>query len=639
MPDQSSLLPADDEPAPPSAVNSGEGRRDYVVIARRYRPQRFDELIGQEHVARALEAAITSGRIGHAFLFTGARGTGKTSTARILAKALNCVHGPTPRPCNECDICRSISTGDDVDALEIDGASNRRIDEIRQLRQNVNIRPSRARFKVYIIDEVHMLTNEAFNALLKTLEEPPEHVKFIFCTTEPDDIPITILSRCQRFDFAGVDMAAIAKRLGQICRMEGVEAEPDALMLLARRAAGSMRDSQSLLEQLLAFGNQRITVQDVHEMLGTASAARVSQMVRHFANRDTAGALAELEAAVREGVDVGQLLEQLLAYCRDLMITLAGCPRETLLYTSPDEHGDVMEMARQLGMETILAIMQIIDQTAARLRYSVHTRALAELALVRICTLENVDAISGLVAELRGAAKPAGAKREPSPVVRSSGAESASTAAPAKKKWQEIDSAHGDAPPAPQIGIAVRDASSVQQPLVRQSAPATELSSEEKRAAIALSAKSWATLTAKDLVDAWETALANVGGMLAEYARGATISMTSTDAPPASDTSRSPGQVVATFSSQYNFGTQYCERAENRARLEQAVGESLGCPIRLVFVIESEREATTTVSTLAESRRTAPTRQRISEKSQHPLVRRAVDLFDARVVWMEDASN
>src|SRR5207344_1724473 len=219
----------------------------YLVLARKWRPQSFEDIAGQAHVARALQQAITSNRVGHAYLFTGARGVGKTSAARILAKALNCVNGPTPTPCNECDVCTRVSTGEDIDVLEIDGASNRGIDEIRQLRQNVAVRPSRDRYKIYIIDEVHMLTKEAFNALLKTLEEPPEHVKFIFATTEPQKIPITILSRCQRFDFAGVSSAAIQGRLAQIAAAEGVVVEPEALQILASRAAGSMRDSQSLL--------------------------------------------------------------------------------------------------------------------------------------------------------------------------------------------------------------------------------------------------------------------------------------------------------------------------------------------------------------------------------------------------------
>ncbi|MEQ8837637.1 MAG: DNA polymerase III subunit gamma/tau, partial [Lacipirellulaceae bacterium] len=253
----------------PNAINDG----DYVVVARRYRPQAFEELIGQQHVAKALTGAIASDRVGHAYIFTGARGVGKTSAARILAKALNCVQGPAQQPCNECEICESVSSGDDVDVLEIDGASNRGIDEIRQLRQNVAVRPSRARFKIYIIDEVHMLTKEAFNALLKTLEEPPEHVKFIFATTEPNKIPITILSRCQRYDFAGIETTSIQNRLAQIAAAERVEVEDDALQILAMRAAGSMRDSQSLLEQLLSTGSTQITTTDVTELLGIAPAS------------------------------------------------------------------------------------------------------------------------------------------------------------------------------------------------------------------------------------------------------------------------------------------------------------------------------------------------------------------------------
>src|SRR6478752_9059312 len=199
-----------------SPANDRASDSQYVVVARRYRPQDFSQLIGQGQVSQALANAINTNRVGHAYLFTGARGVGKTSTARIFAKALNCVQGPTTTPCGECDICQGIAAGSDVDCLEIDGASNRGIDEIRQLRSNVNVRPSRARFKIYIIDEVHMLTNQAFNALLKTLEEPPEHVKFIFCTTEPQKVPDTILSRCQRFDFGTIATDTIKQRLAEI---------------------------------------------------------------------------------------------------------------------------------------------------------------------------------------------------------------------------------------------------------------------------------------------------------------------------------------------------------------------------------------------------------------------------------------
>ena len=326
---------------------------------------------------------------------------GKTSTARILAKALNCVKGPTATPCNECDVCRSISTGDDVDVLEIDGASNRGIDEIRQLRQNVNVRPSRARFKIYIIDEVHMLTREAFNALLKTLEEPPEHVKFIFCTTEATKIPITILSRCQRFDFAGISTRSIFSRLRQIVEAEGVEADDEALEVLARRAAGSMRDSQSLLEQLLSFASQRITVADVHGMLGTAGDVRLATMVKFMVQRNAAAALGELGTAAQEGVDVAQLIEQLFGYFRDCMVAAVGCPADTFLYVSPAASGDVIEAGRHLGLQTILAVMQILDQTLSRMKYSTQARILAELAVVRICHLEDLEELSGLIVQLQ----------------------------------------------------------------------------------------------------------------------------------------------------------------------------------------------------------------------------------------------
>jgi DNA polymerase-3 subunit gamma/tau len=381
--------------------SSNASAGEYVVIARRYRPQRFEELLGQEHVVRALQQAITSDRVGHAYLFTGARGVGKTSAARIFAKALNCALGPTPTPCNACDICQSVSTGDDMDVIEIDGASNNGVDEVRDLRQNAAVRPSRARYKIYIIDEVHMLTKPAFNALLKTLEEPPEHVKFIFATTEPHKIPITILSRCQRFDFAGIRTGQIQARLVQIAAAEGVELELEAVQILASRAAGSMRDSQSLLEQLLAVAEGRITADHVTQLLGIAPAERLNGLVRHLMERNAAAALRELDAAIDSGVEVGLLLDQLIGYFRDIMAVAVGCGPDQLLYALPSHASDVAEIGGRLGLETILAIIQILDQTSARMRISMHGRTLVEMATVRICHLENLDELSTLVAELR----------------------------------------------------------------------------------------------------------------------------------------------------------------------------------------------------------------------------------------------
>ena len=384
--------------------SAGTGK--YQVVARRYRPKTFEELVGQTHIAHALSNAIETGRIGHAYLFTGARGVGKTSTARIYAKALNCEKGSTQTPCGECDSCKSISTGDDIDVLEIDAASNRGIEEIRQLRQNASICPSRSRFKIYILDEVHMLTKEAFNALLKILEEPPEHVKFIFCTTEPSKIPITILSRCQRFDFAGIDTKQIADRLASIAENEKITAEEGVFDTLARRAAGSMRDAQSLLEQLLSFAPQHISVADVHEMLGTANDQLLFRLLEGMMQGEQAKIFTELETAASQGVDFGILAEQMMGLYRDLLMTVSGGDANLLLYCSPQQFEHVKNLATELGLHRILAAMQILDHTYTRMQRSTQGRVLMELALVRIANLDHFHQIAALLEQLRSGKEP-----------------------------------------------------------------------------------------------------------------------------------------------------------------------------------------------------------------------------------------
>jgi len=301
-----------------------EQQAAYTVLARRFRPQTFDDVVGQEQISQALRNSIRSGRVAHAYLFTGARGVGKTSSARIFAKALNCPNAVDGVPCNDCEICRGISAGTDVDVLEIDGASNRGIDDIRQLRSNVNVKSMRSPYKVYIIDEVHMLTKEAFNALLKTLEEPPPNVKFIFCTTEPNKVPDTILSRCQRFDFGVIATGQIAQRLQEIAEKEGIRVDEEAVNLVARRAAGSMRDSQSLFDQLLAFGADHIKVEDVHRLLGTAPDDRLFELFDAVAREDRAAVLTDLDRSLAEGCQLGSLTDQLLTFLRDLLVTAAG---------------------------------------------------------------------------------------------------------------------------------------------------------------------------------------------------------------------------------------------------------------------------------------------------------------------------
>lgn len=396
-----------------STESTNDGQ--YQVVALKYRPQSFEELIGQGHIAKALSNAIDKNRVGHAYLFTGARGVGKTSSARIFAKCLNCETGPTKKPCGVCDICEAVSAGEDVDVLEIDGASNRGIDEIRQLRSNAAVRPSRSKYKIYIIDEVHMLTMQAFNALLKTLEEPPLHVKFIFCTTDPQKIPITVLSRCQRFDFSPVQTDEIAKALRAIATSEGVTADEQALALLARRANGSMRDSQSLLEQLFSFCGNQISIDEVHQLLGTADMSRISAIATAMTNADPTETLNLIHRGMIEGVDAGQMADQLLGYFRDMMAVRVGCGPDTLLNCTAVDMEPLGALAEILGLETILTIVQLLDSAVVRMQSSLHARILLESAAVRICNLEKLDSISDLINSLGkpGTGKPTVATSRP----------------------------------------------------------------------------------------------------------------------------------------------------------------------------------------------------------------------------------
>lgn len=562
---------------------------DYVVVARRYRPQTFEDLIGQQHVSQALSRAIESERVGHAYLFTGARGVGKTSAARILAKALNCMQGTSPTPCNQCELCLSVSTGDDVDVIEIDGASNNGVENIRQLRQNVSVRPSRARYKIYIIDEVHMVTTAAFNALLKTLEEPPEHVKFIFATTEPNKIPVTILSRCQRYDFAGIEAAAIQSRLEQIATSEGVTVEADALQILAMRAAGSMRDSQSLLEQLLSTGTQSVTAVDVTTMLGIASATRLSQLVRPLIERNAAAALAELDGGVTEGAEVSQLIDQLLGYFRDVMTQAVGCDASTLLYSLPSQQDEVRQVADELGVQTLLAIVQILDQTAARMRVTTHTRTLAEMAIVRICHLEDLDALSSLIPQLKNGIAPP----NPTSVVkknitpRTEVSQPPAEATPSPTPPRDETAATAKATPA-----------AAEQPAL---APATETSSAVADAT---------PLTTENAEEIWKQVLNSLSGMVTDHAAEADEISVDTQ-----------GRLLINFGGA--FHRDFCEKPANRARLDQALQDVCGKKVGFVLGVHQRKDSPQKSQQKPPSRR-----QQQADVATQPFVQRAMELFD-----------
>jgi DNA polymerase-3 subunit gamma/tau len=423
------------KPTPESDAAQAAGQ--YTVLARRYRPRQFSDLIGQEAVAQALTNALTSNRVAHAYLFTGARGVGKTSTARILAKALNCVNGPTPNPCGTCESCQAIAAGEDIDVLEIDGASNNKVEEARELRQNIALRPARSRYKVYIIDEVHMLSNSAFNALLKTLEEPPPHVKFIFATTEVQKIPVTILSRCQRFDLTGIPAKRIHEHLKQILDQEEVTTEPGVLELVSRRAGGSMRDAQSLLDQFVAFGGKHLTLDGVNRLLGTAGEEQIAGLAQAVIAHEVAKALELLSALVEGGIQLGELLDQLLEYWRDLMLIRAAGPGVEGLTFGPRCLEQLKRQAEQAPLDTILAGLDVLANAKGRLRSTGHGRVVLEMAIVRLARLEDLAPLSEIARQLAGGS--AGSSR-PSPP-----AASAQPSAPLPVKKNLMPEANGPA--------------------------------------------------------------------------------------------------------------------------------------------------------------------------------------------------
>jgi len=363
----------------------------YLVLARKYRSATFDEVVGQEPIAKTLTNAIRTGRLAHAYLFTGTRGVGKTTMARILAKAMNCLsaEGPTAEPCNECDACISISRGDDIDVVEIDGASNRGIDEIRELRANAILRPARSRFKIYYIDEVHMLTREAFNALLKTLEEPPEHVKFIFSTTEVQKVPATILSRCQRFDFRNIPTRLIAEHLAKICKAEKVKADDDALFRVARAAGGSMRDALSLLDQLLAAGAEKITDADVVAALGTPSDERMMAIAGAIARGDAAAALSELDTVLDSGVTLPTAAEALGHVFRNMMLA-AVCGGDSNLIELPEsQRNGVAQLAERFDVPVLVQAVGMLQAAARNVKTGSLGRALLEAVVIRLADAEK----------------------------------------------------------------------------------------------------------------------------------------------------------------------------------------------------------------------------------------------------------
>jgi DNA polymerase-3 subunit gamma/tau len=379
----------------------------YRVLARKYRPQTFSALIGQDAMVKTLANAIARGRIAHAFLLTGVRGVGKTSTARLIAKALNCIGsdgqgGPTIDPCNVCEPCRAISEGRHIDVIEMDAASHTGIDDVREIIDAVRYASVSARYKIYIIDEVHMLSKSAFNALLKTLEEPPEHVKFLFATTEVNKVPVTVLSRCQRFDLRRIPAEKLAAHFADVSKSEGVEVEPEALGMIARAAEGSARDGLSILDQAIAHGGGDVTVEQVRDMLGLADRGRIRRLLQLVLSGDAAAALTDLDEAHELGIDPTQLLRGLMESLHAATRAKAGAKADAL--QSAEERESAAEMAQNLSWGTIHRLWQMLLKGLQDVAVAPDPREAAEMALLRLIHAADLPDPAALIARLSGEA-------------------------------------------------------------------------------------------------------------------------------------------------------------------------------------------------------------------------------------------
>jgi DNA polymerase-3 subunit gamma/tau len=509
----------------------------YTVLARKYRSQTFDDVVGQDPIAKTLKNAIETGRVAHAYLFTGTRGVGKTTMARILAKALNCLESdqPTTKPCCKCGSCVAVNTGDDIDVIEIDGASNNRVDEIRELRENAIYRPARARYKIYIIDEVHMLTTAAFNALLKTLEEPPEHVKFIFATTEPNKVIATIQSRCQRFDFSNISPKVIAEQLKSILKQEKIKYEEDLILPVARMANGSMRDGLSLLDRLISTGEKTLTAKLLEEYLGQPNAEKVHRLIERIADGDAASTLTAAEDLICSGLGEVQIADALIESMRDLLVIRSAGVDTDLVILTADQKKKASALAQRFDAASLIYYITALEKLRWTIRNSDTPRALLDASLLRFALSEHFMNVDELMARAQGGAPAAVKKKAPieaKPTIRA---------------------------PASPIPPASREPEPEPEPW--------QLTAE--------SAEPRAPSAGANLVESWPQILASIGAKLGT----GTASLMNGSMPR----ELKDDMLIIDFPASGRIQKQMCESSGRADQIASVLSEHLGRPVRMKF--------------------------------------------------------
>ena len=372
----------------------------YQALYRQYRPKTFDEVLGQDHVVNTIKNQIQNGNIGHAYLFSGTKGTGKTSIAKIFSRAVNCLNPVDGNPCNECEICKGILDESIMDVIEMDAASNRGIDDIRELKDKTVYPPSRARYKIYIVDEVHMLTEQAFNALLKTLEEPPKHLIFILATTEPEKLPQTILSRCQKFDFKRIKTVDLTKNMNKICGELNIPVEEKALKLIARNSDGSMRDGLSLLDQCISYKEGELKYEDVIDILGIANTELLFNLVDNIMEKDLENALFKIDEIIQDGKDINQFIKDLIFHFRNLLIVKTSNNPIEIMDLDEETIENYKAQSKEMSIDYILKVLDILNESEAQAKWATQTRIILEMAIIKIVKIEEKMALEERVKKL-----------------------------------------------------------------------------------------------------------------------------------------------------------------------------------------------------------------------------------------------